>query len=189
MANTAANVSTGKPKVGGAVYAGETSATLPTDAVSTFTGFTCLGYCSEDGVTNTTEIESDEIKAWGGDTVLTLEDGKSDTFQFTLIESMNADVLKEVYGADNVSGSALATGISVAVNVGEHKARAWVIDMILKGNILKRIVIPKGTITAIGEIQYRDDTPIGYAVTVTAQIDSSGNYHYEYLQNASSSGT
>lgn len=189
MANNAANVSTGKPKIGGAVFAGETTATLPTNAVSTLTGFTGLGYCSEDGVTNTTEIEADEIKAWGGDTVLTLEDGKSDTFQFTLIESMNMDVLKEVYGESNVTGEALASGISVAVNVEEHKARAWVIDMILKGNILKRIVIPKGTITAIGEIQYRDDTPIGYAVTITAQSDSNGNYHYEYLQAAGTSGT
>ena len=32
MANNAANVTTGKPKVGGAIYVGATTATLPTAA-------------------------------------------------------------------------------------------------------------------------------------------------------------
>lgn len=185
--NNSANVSTGKPNVSGAVYVADTTATLPTTAVATLTGFTCLGYCSEDGVTNTLEIESDEIKAWGGDTVLTLENGKTDTFQLTLIESMNLQVLKEVFVASNVTGSALDSGLAVAVNVAEHTTRSWVIDMVMKGNILKRIVIPKGTITSIGEISYKDDTPIGYAITITAQSDTNGNYHYEYLKAAGSS--
>ena len=56
MANNEAYVSTGKPKVGGAVYAGATNLTLPTNATSDLpSGFTCLGYCSEDGLTNTTD--------------------------------------------------------------------------------------------------------------------------------------
>ena len=185
--NTAANVSTGKPKVGGAVYVGATSATLPTTADGTLdAAFTCLGYCSEDGVVNATDIDSEIVKAWGGDTVLALETGKEDTFEFTLLEALNPDVLKEIYGSANVTGSALATGITVNVNSTEHSSRAWVIDMILKGNVLKRIVIPAGTITAIGDIEYKDDAAIGYQVTITAIADSSGNSHYEYLKTAAS---
>lgn len=184
MSNNASNVSTGKPKVGGAVYAGATTATLPTAADSALTGFTCLGYCSEDGLVNSTDIDSDTVKAWGGDTVLTLQTGKVDSFQFTLIESLNADVLKEVYGASSVTGSALATGISVAVSSKALEARAWVIDMILKGNVLKRVVIPNGTITDIGDIEYKDDDAIGYQITITAVADTSGNSHYEYLKTA-----
>ena len=184
MSNNAANVSTGKPKVGGAVYVAATTATLPTAADATLTGFTCLGYCSEDGVVNSTDIENDIVKAWGGDTVLTLETSKVDKFQMTLIESMNPDVLKEVYGADNVTGSALATGISVSVNSKALTARAWVIDMIMKGNVLKRVVIPSGTITDLGDIEYKDDDAVGYQITITAVADTSGNSHYEYLKTA-----
>lgn len=184
MSNNASNVTTGKPKVGGAVYVASTAASLPTAADGTLTGFTCLGYCSEDGVVNSTDIESDIVKAWGGDTVLTLETSKVDTFQFTLIESLNPDVLKEVYGADNVSGTTLASGITVNVNSKALTARAWVIDMIMKGNILKRVVIPSGTITDIGDITYTDDDAVGYEVTITAMADTSGNSHYEYLKSA-----
>lgn len=185
--NTEAYVSTGKPKIGGAVYVGATSLTVPTNATGSLAaGFECMGYCSEDGVTNTTESSPEEIKAWGGDTVIIIEDDKSDNFQLTFIEALNVNVLKEIYGSSNVSGS-LSTGISVTVSAEAHEARAWVIDMILKNSVMKRIVIPKGTITEVGDIVYKDEEPIGYPVTIKAASDSSGNYHYEYIQSATSS--
>lgn len=186
MANNVANVSTGKPKVAGSVFIGATNVQLPTSATSTIstTDFKALGYVSEDGVTNSCSIDVEKVKAWGGDTVQVLETGKEDTFTFTLIESLNADVLKAVYDDSNVTGTISGTnGMTVTVNNKEHEAKAWVIDMILKGNINKRIVIPNGTISEIGDIEYKDDTAIGYEVTIDALPDASGNTHYEYLED------
>lgn len=65
--NNEAYVSTGKPKVGGAVFVGATSLTPPTDAVTALpAGFAGMGYISEDGVTQSQEVNSEEVKAWAG---------------------------------------------------------------------------------------------------------------------------
>lgn len=189
MANVVTNVSAGKPARTGAIYRAPLSTTLPTDASTQLNvAFKALGYVSEDGLTNENSPSSEDIRAWGGDVVLTVQTEKPDTFHFTMIEALNTDVLKAVYGDTNVTG-ALATGLTVTANGADQADASWVFDMVLRGGVLKRIVIPDGKITEIGEISYADADAIGYEVTLSCMPDASGNTHYEYMSNPPSSGT
>ena len=182
MANTATNVTAGKPKVGGAIYRAPIGTTLPTDATTALaSAFVCLGYVSEDGLTNSNSPETEAIKAWGGDTVLQVLTSKEDTFQFTLIEAMNEDVLKLVYGASNVSGT-LATGITINANASSPDANAFVIEMVYNNSHVKRVVIPNAFVSEIGDITYTDGEAVGYETTIACTPDASGNTHYEYIK-------
>lgn len=182
MAQTATNVSAGKPAIGGAIYRAASGTTLPTDATTALAdAFKALGYCSEDGLTNSNSPSTTDIKAWGGDTVLNIQEEKTDTFQFTLIEVLNADVLKAVYGEDNVTGT-LADGLTVTANATEPEEGVWAIDMVMNSNTVKRVVIPHGKISEVGDISYTDSDAVGYEVTLTALPDASGNTHYEYIK-------
>ena len=178
--STVTNVSTGKPAIGGAISIAPLSASLPSDATTALGG----SY-TQDGLTNTNSPESDTIKAWGGDVVLTLQTEKSDTFQFTLLEVLNVDVLKAVYGSGNVTGT-LATGIEVSANADEPEENIWVFDMVMRGGVLKRIAIPDGKITEIGDIVYKDDEATGYEITIQAMPDQYGNTHYEFIEEGNS---
>jgi len=182
MANSQ-NVSTAKPKIGGAIYSAPLGTVLPTDATTALdVAFKSLGYVSEDGLTNTNSPESDKIKAWGGDTVATVQTSKEDTFSYTLIESLNVDVLREVYGEENITGD-LDTGITIKANSKELPAHVIVIDMILNGGILKRVVLGNAKVSEVGDISYTDGSAVGYETTLDAlPFGEDGNTHIEYIQ-------
>ena len=180
-----ANVSTGKPKVAGAVYRAAAGTTLPTSASATLGGaWVDMGYISEDGVTNSNSPSSEKIKDWGGQTVLVVSTEKPDTFKLKFIESLNSNVLETVYNDDNVTVDSVNGTITVAVNADGAEEYAYVIDMVMRGGALKRIVIPAGMVSEVGDIVYKSDEAVAYEVTLEALPDSSGYSHYEYIQLA-----
>lgn len=175
-------VTTGKPRLTGAVYKAPLGTTLPTDAKTKLAEtFKDLGYVSDDGVTNTNSPESENIKAWGGEIVYTSQTEKTDTFALTLISTLNADVLKTIYGENNVT-VAEDKSITVKATADEQEEAVYVIDMILRDGALKRFVIPDGKISEIGDIVYKDDEVTGYEITITC-LPVSGVSHYEYFSS------
>ena len=183
--NEVKNVTTGKPMKTGALFRAPLGTTLPTDATTALAeDFILMGYLSEDGITNKNSRSSDNTKAWGGDTVLTSESDYEDSFQMTLIESLNPEVLKMRFGNKNVT--AAAENITLRVNSSERESGVYVIDILLKNGGVKRIVIPEAKITDTGDIVYNDTDPIGYDMTLTAFPHSGfeGDTHREYIKTA-----
>lgn len=181
--NNAEMVATGKPKIGGAIHRAPLGSKLPEDATSALdAAFKCLGYCSEEGLTNAGSISAGSIKAWGGETIHNYQDGKTDTFKFKLVEALNVEALKAVYGDKNVTGT-LETGVHIKSTNDEQEDCAWVVDMICNG-YAKRIVVPKAKVTAVGDIVYRDNVLVGYDTTISASLIADGVYHHEYIKKA-----
>lgn len=178
-------VSTGKPKTTGAVYRAPKGTALPTSATESLNvGFLDMGYISEDGVSNSNSPNTVKVKAWGGQTVLVVVNDKDDTVKIKFLESLNPNVLDTVYGAENVTVDGAAGTIAVVANAAALDEWAYVIDMVMKGGALKRIVIPAGSLSDVGDIVYKDKDPVGYEVTLECLPDSSGNSHYEYIKLA-----
>lgn len=178
------NVTYAKPAVAGAISFAKLGTALPTDAISPLAeGFKKLGYIGEDGIVRTTEKEIEDIKAFGGDTVLKINSGTSASFNFKLLEVLNKDVIEFVYGAENVSGS-LEEGIKVRLNQKEVENKVVVIDLILKGGILKRIIIPVASVGDIGDETYIHNDAIGYEITLEALpcAELQGDLVIEYTQ-------
>lgn len=186
--NDATNVSTAKPKVSGAVHRAPLGTPLPTDATSPLDpAFINLGYVSEDGASNANEMDVSTIKAWGGAIVYRSLTELTDNFKTVLIESKNVDVLKTVYGNDNVSVNA-AGDIHVEVKAEDPIESSYVIDTVLRGGKAQRIVIADGAITARDEIVYNDSDPIGYGITISAYPDGNGKSHDIYIEGNTISG-
>jgi hypothetical protein len=192
MANTAANVVAGKPLATGGVLIGATTATGPADATTTPTGFTASGYVGEDGVTESNERSTDRIRAWGGDTVKVVQTEHNVTYAFTFLETLNTDVLKAVYGDDNVTPTAATSTVgklhTVLVNAATLPHKSFVFE-VKDGDAKIRIYIPDGQITEVGEITYSDSEVVGYQVTIEAFADASGNKAYKYMNDGKPSVT
>lgn len=186
MANTAAKVLAGVPLATGGILIGALTAAEPSTAVSALTGFTAAGYIGEDGVTETNERSTDRIRAWGGDTVKVVQTEHNVTYQFTFLETLNADVLKAVYGTSNVTTTAatVSTGTlhEVAINASTLPHQSYVFEV--KDGLAKiRIYVPDGQITEVGDITYSDSEVIGYQVTVECFADELGNKAYKWLDD------
>lgn len=166
MATNSANV---RVAVSGEVSVGLTTATAPTGTASALTGFTGLGFVSEDGIVETRDRSTDDIKGWqNAATVRTVVTDGSLTYTFTLLETTKAAV-ELAYGSTVTQSVTEGNYVIVPTSTGGRKS--FVIDVVDGAN-LKRIYVPQGEITEVGDVTYSSGEPIGYEVTLTAYPDT-----------------
>lgn len=175
----AADASKVRVAVTGAVYKGLTSATAPTGTAGAPTGFTDLGYISEDGV----EIglpgvgDSTPIKAWqNGTTVRTIRTASEDkpTWHFTMLETSLATV--ELYFGVTVTQT--ASEGSFEYTVADRDPVSLIVDAI-DGAELIRDYIPNAVVTEVGAHTLSNGDAIGYEVTVEGDLDPVKNYNFK----------
>lgn len=189
MANpTTAKIIAGRPAVTGGALRAPLGTTLPTDATTALgAAFKGLGYISEDGLSENVERSTDKKKAWGGDVVKVVQTEFGATLKLTLIETLNTDVLKAVYGDTNVTETAPTTPAKntkwkVAVNSKPLEHAAWAFE-VRDGNGKIRIVVPDGQVTEIGEVKYTDSDLTGYEITISAFPDANGDSVLKYMDD------
>lgn len=142
---------------------------LPTDATTALTGFVEGGYISEDGVTKTVDASDDNIIAWGGDTVRTVRTEHNLSYTFTFIESSNVNVLKLIYGDENVTVDG-AGNIAVRESSKLQSRKSFVIET-FDGDKKLREVIPNAQLAVSGDITYVHSDVVRYECTLTAFPD------------------
>lgn len=180
-AGSAANVTTGKHLVDGGIYFAPAGTTLPTDATTALgSTFTNLGYISEDGVTIQYTRTSEDMKEWNGDVIDTLTTEHGVAFKAKFLESVKPEVLKVIYGDDNVT---VATGgaITVNVNANDLDEYVFVIDTVVKGDRKQRRVFPRGKLTELGDVVMSANEATAFDATITALVGSDGDKEKLYI--------
>lgn len=153
--------------VTGAVYVAPTGTTSPSYADDTLdAAFTDLGYVSADGIVETIDRSTEQIRSWqDGSLVREITSEGTYSVELTFIET-NQDVVELYYGATLASGS---LDIDPRSSGGRQ---SFVIDVI-DGTSIERTYISSGEITSVGERTLASGEAIGYTVTITAYADAS----------------
>lgn len=173
---SAANVAVGKPDlaVSGGVLVAPIGTTRPTSLAGPIDpAYVSVGYVSTDGVTETSERSTEEIRAWGGQKVRTVQTEFGTTLSLTLIESRNAEALKFVFGEDNVDTS---TAGEIVVKRNE-KTLPYVqlLVSMLDGENSSHLDVGRAQVTEVGDVVYTDGEAISYELTISCDPDDNGD--------------
>lgn len=163
-------VAKGRPGGYAAVFPAETDITKLSDPSKTLKELiqqlngASLGYISEDGVTFTTDTDSEGHNDWGGSEVARDLTSYADSAQMTFIQSSVA-VLKTIYGDANVTESGAT--VTIRHNRNFTDPHVYVFDSVISSTKVLRNVIPIGQAFERDDVSYNSSDLLGYTPTIT----------------------
>lgn len=189
MAQTAGNTTAAAPVITGGILVALKGTALPTDATTALNAaFKALGYVGRDGLTPAGSAPSfEQARAWGGDLIDSLITEKGTTeFTFDLLEVMNPDVAKTVFGDSNVTvtPATASAGTKVAILDKQHVIPRMAVAFDMKYGS-KAIRIIGGNVQLVKEEEgaYTDTALSYYRMRAQFFPDSTGVTSYRYLLN------
>lgn len=183
--NDSTMVSLGKFKVGGYAYWAPAGTTLPTDSATALpSAYKLLGYLSEEGLTNTTDTDTTEIKDVNGTTVMKVITSYAESYQFALLEVLRVEAAKMRYNSDAVTGT--DKSMTIKHQMPSDEDFVLVFEIAMSGDVKDRLVIGNCTRAEFGDRQVHAGDAQVYDVTVSANDMGNGVTAIEYVGIAAS---
>lgn len=181
--NDSTMVSLGKFKVGGYAYWAPSGTALPTDSSTPLAAaFNLLGYLSEDGLTNTTDTDTTEIKDANGTTVMKVITSYAESYRFALLEVLRVEAAKMRYNSDAVTGT--DKSMTIKHQMPSDEDFVLVFEIAMSGDVKDRLVIGNGTRAEFGDRQVHAGDAQVYDVTASANDMGNGVTAIEYIGRA-----
>ncbi|MDO5535371.1 MAG: hypothetical protein Q4F65_12060 [Propionibacteriaceae bacterium] len=182
------NVLVGAPdiKAGGGALIGAANpekASYPTDATTALPAALSMkpaGFISADGVTKTVETNTEEIKDWNGDVVVTLLTDQKTTLRVTFLESANGTVLKAVSPTGAVTVEADLVTVRDTADERPHISIAFEIKGAKDKKI--RLFAPDAQVTNVGDVTYVRSGVIQYEAELVCYVDDDGVGLYTFIE-------
>lgn len=178
------NILVASDTVTGGVALAPLGTTEPADVATALPeAFQRAGYVSSDGVERNESVDTDTIKAWGGNTVRIVKKSTEVTINFAFLEYLNPVVQKAIYGDGHVKSTKATTEhgnqieLDGVIEMGPH--RILVIEMV-DGDIRGRLVFHDVQISSREKYTAKDAETMVRKVTFTAFPDENGSYFHEY---------
>ena len=181
------NILVGAPdvKASGGMLIGDvvTSEKVPTDATTppTIGQQKPVGYISEDGVTKTVDRSAEKIKDWNGDIVKVITSEHSVVIKFTVMEAANADLLKAIYGKNNVTISEEGSKIKTVDNADDLPHISWQADIKGDEDSKIRLFAPDAQVTSVGDVSFVKSDVIKYELELECFTDDASNKFYQFI--------
>lgn len=122
-----------------------------------------LGYIGEDGLTFSTDTDTNDIPEWGGSIVSSELSSYAESVQVPFLEARES-VLKAVYGDANVTASAATT--TVRHNNQFTQPHVFVFDSVISSTKVRRSIIPLGRIFERDDLTLNNSDVIAYTPTI-----------------------
>lgn len=179
---------------GGVLIAAETAAlpstltamstgTTPVPELQALTGFSSLGFITDDGAVVSSDVSSSNIAAWGeGDPVRTDITSKTRTLKVTGLET-NKTTLSTYFGVDPASLTPDATSGELSIeDIGDLSTTYFRVLILSQDGAEGQEywvaqLLPRASITDYGDLTFASgDTPIEWDMTFTAYKDATAGY-------------
>ena len=166
------DVNLGTGRASGYFYHAPKNTALPASPLAELgTGWTEVGYIAEDGITWSTGRSSEPLKDWANKIRRQLQNEPTGTVAAPII-STTAEVLKTIFGEDNVTEAAATTAhgklVSVEVAEGVVSGEEAFLFIMKDGNDAMMLGTTNGFITALEDISFQPGSAITWNATVSA---------------------
>lgn len=166
--------------VTGAIFVAPTTTALPTDATTALgSGYSCLGFTSDDGITITEETSNNSLRVWEGRVeVRNTRTEYTEQISFTPVEC-NADVAKLIWGEDKVT-----VAQSGALTIQHHGASMEPVHIVIEAVPYAGAVARyccKAQLTERGDVTGNGQDFAGRELTFNCLATSGGITMTEYV--------